>query len=115
MIEQASKLISPSQLSLLKLGLSLHVYSPKVQMFQQIAVERNLPACGATVVDVNGHLTCDKSQLIQLINNVIHYFINYNAINSLFYILLNSIEKKTVKDLIYTELIITILVLKTEV
>lgn len=71
-IDQASKLISPSQLSLLKLGLSLHVYSPKVQMYQQMAVERNLPNCGDTVVDVNGHLTCDKAEVLQLINKVCH-------------------------------------------
>ncbi|KAJ8978903.1 hypothetical protein NQ317_008882, partial [Molorchus minor] len=58
-MDHASKLLTPSQLSVLKLGLSLHVYSPKVQMYKQIAQERNLPECAtAAVVDIAGNLTC---------------------------------------------------------
>lgn len=68
-IEQASKLITPSQLSVLKLGLSLHIYSPKVQMFGQMAVERNLPNC-ETVADIGGHLTCDINEISNLIQKV---------------------------------------------
>ncbi|XP_074027064.1 UDP-glucose-glycoprotein glucosyltransferase [Leptinotarsa decemlineata] len=61
-----SKLITKSQLSVLKLGLSLHIYSPKVQMFGQIARERKLPSC-STVADVGGVLTCDLKELESLL------------------------------------------------
>lgn len=61
-IDIAGKTITPAELEVLKLGLSLHIYSPKIQMFNQIASERNLPEC-PTVVDVNGHLICSLDEL----------------------------------------------------
>ena len=69
MMDHASKLITPSELSVLKLGLSLHIYSPKVQMFQQIAGERNLPNCPA-IADIGGTFTCDADKIKSLIDNV---------------------------------------------
>lgn len=68
-IEHASKLITPSELSVLKLGLSLHIYSPKVEMFGQIANERDLPGC-PIVADVAGKLTCDMTEMKQYISKV---------------------------------------------
>ncbi|KAJ3654931.1 hypothetical protein Zmor_014082 [Zophobas morio] len=68
MMDHASKLITPSELSVLKLGLSLHIYSPKVQMFQQIAGERNLPNCPA-IADIGGTFTCDADKIKSLIDN----------------------------------------------
>lgn len=68
-LKQAEKLITPAQLSILKLALSLHIYSPKVQMFGQIAQERKLPLCSA-VADVAGQLTCDVNLLKEMINKV---------------------------------------------
>lgn len=68
-LKHAEKLITPAQLSVLKLALSLHIYSPKVQMFGQIAQERKLPLC-TTVADVAGQLTCDVIQLKELIKKV---------------------------------------------
>nr|CAH7747311.1 unnamed protein product [Callosobruchus chinensis] len=65
-LNHASRLLTPLQLSVLKLGLSLHIYSPKVQMFKQIAEERDLPPC-ACVADVSGKLTCDLDELNDLI------------------------------------------------
>ncbi|XP_018571194.1 UDP-glucose:glycoprotein glucosyltransferase [Anoplophora glabripennis] len=67
-MDHASRLITSSQLGLLKLGLSMHIYSPKVQMYEQIAHERNLPSC-PTVADVKGILTCDIAELKRLIKN----------------------------------------------
>ncbi|XP_044750165.1 UDP-glucose:glycoprotein glucosyltransferase [Coccinella septempunctata] len=61
-IEIAGKTITPAELEVLKLGLSLHIYSPKIQMFNQIASERNLPVC-SIVVDINGHLICSLEEL----------------------------------------------------
>jgi UDP-glucose:glycoprotein glucosyltransferase len=68
MMDHASKLITPSELSVLKLGLSLHIYSPKVQMFRQIATEKSLPDC-PVIVDVGGTFTCDSSNIKNLIEN----------------------------------------------
>lgn len=68
-LEHASKLITPSQLSVLKLGLSLHIYSPKVEMYGQIAGEIDLPGC-PIVVDVGGRLTCDMTEMKEYITKV---------------------------------------------
>lgn len=68
-LKHAEKLVTPAQLAVLKLALSLHIYSPKVQMFGQIANERKLPLCTA-VADVAGKLTCDVIQLKELIETV---------------------------------------------
>lgn len=69
-MEHASKLITPSELSVLKLGLSLHIYSPKVQMFWQIASERQLPHKCDVVADIGGTLTCNIDSISRLIENV---------------------------------------------
>ncbi|CAG9768969.1 unnamed protein product [Ceutorhynchus assimilis] len=66
LLEHAAELLSPSQLSVLKLSLSLHIYSPKVQMFKQIATEKHLPACQC-VADVFGQLSCDLDEISNLI------------------------------------------------
>ncbi|XP_017781204.1 PREDICTED: UDP-glucose:glycoprotein glucosyltransferase [Nicrophorus vespilloides] len=68
-MEHASKLVTAQQLSVLKLGLSLHIYSPKVEMFAQMARERNLLDCPA-VADVNGELICDANKLKSAIAKV---------------------------------------------
>lgn len=68
-LKHAEQLLTPAQLSVLKLALSLHIYSPKVQMFGQIAQERKLPLCSA-VADVAGQLTCDLVQLKEIIKKV---------------------------------------------
>lgn len=69
MLEHAKKFLTPAQLSVMKLALSLHVYSPKVQMFGQIALERKMPLCTA-VADVAGQLTCDVIQMKDIIEKV---------------------------------------------
>lgn len=69
-MEVASKLISPAQMSVLKFSLSLHIYSPKVQMFEQIALERKLPLC-QTVADVGGMLICDLDEMKIAVDKVI--------------------------------------------
>lgn len=69
LMDHASKLLTLSELSVLKLGLSLHIYSPKVQMFRQIADGKNLPDCSA-VVDIGGTFTCSVEEIRKLIENV---------------------------------------------
>lgn len=69
MLTVASRFLLPSQLRILKLSLSVRAYSPKVEMFQQIVIDRGLPSvaeCGA-VVDVAGQLTCDAVEVRRLV------------------------------------------------
>ncbi|XP_019756037.2 UDP-glucose:glycoprotein glucosyltransferase [Dendroctonus ponderosae] len=66
LLEHAARLLSPSQLAVLKLSLSLHIYSPKVQMFQQISTELSLPKCQC-VADVGGQFSCDLKEIEKLI------------------------------------------------
>lgn len=70
-IKVASKLMSPARLQVLKLGLSLHINSPLVEMFGQMALERGVGEkdCLA-VVDVAGQLTCQTTELDKLIKKV---------------------------------------------
>lgn len=74
MLKHAAKLVTPAQMSVLKLALSLHIYAPKVQMFGQIAQERKLPLCTA-VADVGGQLTCDTIQMTDILKKVSTLFI----------------------------------------
>ncbi|XP_050308475.1 UDP-glucose:glycoprotein glucosyltransferase isoform X2 [Anthonomus grandis grandis] len=66
LLQEAAKLLTPSQLSILKFSLSLHIYSPKVQMFKQIATELHLPNCDC-IADVGGQTSCDLGAIKQLI------------------------------------------------
>ena len=68
-MEQASHLVTESQLSVLKFGLALHTYSPKVEMFAQMAKERDLLPC-AVVADVDGDMSCNVKGTKALIHEV---------------------------------------------
>lgn len=51
---------------MLKFSLSLRIYSPKIEAYRQIALDRGIQNSGDecdTVVDINGHLVCDVSQI----------------------------------------------------
>ncbi|KAK4305525.1 hypothetical protein Pmani_022586 [Petrolisthes manimaculis] len=68
-ISAASQFLLPSQVPLLKLSLSLRAYSPKIEMFTQIALDRDLPKedeCW-TVVDINGEVTCNIENIKALV------------------------------------------------
>ena len=71
MISISGKLLSESQLKLLQLSLSLRIYSPKLEMFRQIALERGVQATETKdcsfVVDVNGELSCEVDRLLELV------------------------------------------------
>ncbi|KAF7287176.1 hypothetical protein GWI33_002543 [Rhynchophorus ferrugineus] len=68
LLQHAETLLTPLQLSILKFSLSLHIYSPKVQMFNQMAVERNLPDCEC-VAELGGNLSCNLEEVLSFINN----------------------------------------------
>lgn len=67
-LSHASKFLTFSELNLLKLGLSLHIYSPKIEMFGQIAYERGLDC--QTMVDIGGHLTCNLDDIESIVAKV---------------------------------------------
>jgi UDP-glucose:glycoprotein glucosyltransferase len=60
-IELVGLLLSPAQIAVLKFALSLHVYSPRVEMFSQIAGERNI-VC-PVAADVGGTIVCTVDEL----------------------------------------------------
>ncbi|KAF5269322.1 hypothetical protein FQR65_LT02624 [Abscondita terminalis] len=64
-----SKYLSEFELSMAKLSLSLHTYSPKIEMFMQIAMEKDLPSC-KTVVEVGNSFTCNVNEVKGLIKHV---------------------------------------------
>ncbi|XP_065333723.1 UDP-glucose:glycoprotein glucosyltransferase isoform X1 [Cloeon dipterum] len=71
-IGQVRRIASPAQESMLKLALSMRVYSPRIEMYSQIARERGLEdsKCVAAV-DLHGTLLCDPSEIIPKLNAVI--------------------------------------------
>ena len=64
LVELAAKYLSTAQLSLMKFSLGLHVYSPKIEMFHQVAMVQGVGKlnCDAVAV-VNGKLTCEPSEI----------------------------------------------------
>ncbi|KAJ1350986.1 hypothetical protein KIN20_006919 [Parelaphostrongylus tenuis] len=60
-LNQASKIISEASVDLLRLSLSLRVFSPVVQLFQKIGTDHEVP-CDA-FFDVHGITGCQPSQL----------------------------------------------------
>ncbi|KAK9504391.1 hypothetical protein O3M35_010731 [Rhynocoris fuscipes] len=53
--------LTPAQISLLKFFLSLHVYSPRVEMFCQIAEEKDIKC--PIAVEIGGYVECSLDQL----------------------------------------------------
>ncbi|CAH1398887.1 unnamed protein product [Nezara viridula] len=64
----SKKYLSTTQVSLLEFALSLHVYSPRVEMFNQIAKEKEI-SC-QTAVDIGGTVICDCDKILDNINEV---------------------------------------------
>lgn len=68
-LDVAGLLMTPAQISVLKLALSLHIYSPKVKMYSQMAIERGVSALSCPVVaDVAGKLTCCVEEMKKFIS-----------------------------------------------
>uniref|UniRef100_A0A1Y1LFV4 UDP-glucose:glycoprotein glucosyltransferase n=1 Tax=Photinus pyralis TaxID=7054 RepID=A0A1Y1LFV4_PHOPY len=66
-MNEVAKLVGQSELAMLKLGLSLHIYSPKIEAFAQIATEKALPEC-KTVVEVGDKVTCNLEDIKELVS-----------------------------------------------
>ncbi|XP_076281321.1 UDP-glucose-glycoprotein glucosyltransferase isoform X2 [Lasioglossum baleicum] len=68
-IEFAEKFLSLSEVALLKLGLSLRIYSARVEMFTQMAQNKNISKFDCyNVVDIGGRFTCSIEELDELLN-----------------------------------------------
>lgn len=64
LLQIAGKFLSPSQINLLKFSLALRIYSPKIESFRQIALDRGIQNAECDiVVDINGQLICDSSKI----------------------------------------------------
>lgn len=70
-IKAAEKFLTPAEIAVLKLGLSLRSYSARVEMFNQMAENKNISNLGCDIVlDIGGRLTCSLKELEDLINEV---------------------------------------------
>ncbi|XP_047366597.1 UDP-glucose:glycoprotein glucosyltransferase isoform X4 [Vespa velutina] len=67
-LKLAGKYLSPAEIAVLKLGLSLRIYSTRVEMFSQMAENKNISTLECyNVVDIGGKFTCS----IEEIDNII--------------------------------------------
>ncbi|XP_033331398.1 UDP-glucose-glycoprotein glucosyltransferase isoform X1 [Megalopta genalis] len=65
----AEEFLSLSEVALLKLGLSLRIYSARVEMFTQMAQNKNISKFDCyNVVDIGGRFTCSIEELEELVN-----------------------------------------------
>ncbi|XP_059489463.1 UDP-glucose:glycoprotein glucosyltransferase isoform X2 [Neocloeon triangulifer] len=69
---QVRKIASPAQESMLKLALSMRVYSPRIEMYSQIAHERGLDESNCVAaVDLHGTLLCNPAEILPKLNTVL--------------------------------------------
>lgn len=54
----AGRILTPQQMNILKISLSLRIYSPKIEMYRQLAVDKGLPSDCRAVASVNGEMLC---------------------------------------------------------
>ena len=76
-INLASTLLPESVINLLRLALSLHLYAPKIQSFQQIASEYVESKSCFIFADINGQITCDEKELERLIQTASERFLDF--------------------------------------
>lgn len=76
-IDVAKKYLTPMEVAVLKLGLSLRIYSARIEMFIQMASNRNVGELDCeNVVDVGGRLTCSVDDLERLIERVRNFLLS---------------------------------------
>jgi hypothetical protein len=82
---EASRILSNSQLNLLKLSLAMHSDSPRVEMYNQIALQRGVKC--PVALDVGDALLCTLDSLENTINSyLVRIFIIYMFFISLDYL-----------------------------
>jgi len=60
-LSKAELLLSNSKLRLLKFSLSMHTYSPRIEMYAQMAADRGIQC--STTVEIDGELVCSIEEL----------------------------------------------------
>ncbi|VVC24565.1 Nucleotide-diphospho-sugar transferases,Glycosyl transferase, family 8,UDP-glucose:Glycoprotein [Cinara cedri] len=68
-LSKAELLLSKSKLRLLKFALSMHIYSPRIEMYAQMAADRGVKC--STSVEINGELICSVEKLDQVLKQII--------------------------------------------
>lgn len=71
LLSETLHILSQEKLSLLKFSLALRSYSPTIEMFQQIALTKNLPPGCSAVIEVNSEFTCDLIELDRLLETAL--------------------------------------------
>ncbi|XP_050455971.1 UDP-glucose:glycoprotein glucosyltransferase isoform X2 [Cataglyphis hispanica] len=67
-LELAKKYLSESEIAVFKLGLSLRIYSARVEMFSQMAVNKNVSSYGCNnIVNIGGTFTCSLQDIDRLL------------------------------------------------
>ncbi|XP_050543404.1 UDP-glucose:glycoprotein glucosyltransferase [Daktulosphaira vitifoliae] len=64
----AESLLSKSKLRLLKFSLSMHIYSPRIEMYTQMADDVGVKC--STAVDLDGQLVCSVDQLKDILKQI---------------------------------------------
>ncbi|XP_038051139.1 UDP-glucose:glycoprotein glucosyltransferase 1-like isoform X2 [Patiria miniata] len=65
----AGRLLTDTEMDLLKLTLSIHSHSPRIEMFNQIAKDLPPPTGCNTFVDIHGQVTCSLKDMAELIDS----------------------------------------------
>ncbi|XP_011150844.1 UDP-glucose:glycoprotein glucosyltransferase isoform X1 [Harpegnathos saltator] len=69
-LELAKNYLSESEIAVFKLGLSLRIYSARVEMFSQMAVNKNISSYSCNnVVDIGGTFTCSLEDIDKLLDS----------------------------------------------
>lgn len=68
-LSKAELLLSNSKLKLLEFSLSMHVYSPRIEMYAQMAADRGVQC--TTSVDIDGELVCSVEKLKSTLEQII--------------------------------------------
>lgn len=68
-LAKAELLLSNSKLRLLKFSLSMHIYSPRIEMYAQIAADRRVHC--STSVEIDGKLVCSVEKLKNVLKQLI--------------------------------------------
>ncbi|XP_028655382.2 UDP-glucose:glycoprotein glucosyltransferase 2 [Erpetoichthys calabaricus] len=66
-LKKAGQFITDLQINLLKFALSLRVFSPTVQKFQQMAADEPPPESCSAFISVHGKLTCSPNEIKKLL------------------------------------------------
>jgi len=90
-LELVKTYLSESEIAVFKLGLSLRIYSARVEMFSQMAVNKNISMYECNnVVDIGGTYTCSLEEIDILVEQVSNLHFTFIFV-ILYYIIISDI------------------------